>query len=139
MCCYATLEKLCNVQEDILILNIYNNMLCVVVLAYEFILQAVDNLDYVIDTCDTSLRRVRDENCIEIHREWSRRNKNNHQFRFIIVTLLFHSSLLSAFLLPAHQTVYGFGHCNFIIGIIYYITYFIFAEVCSHHWRYLTI
>lgn len=67
-----------------------------------YILQAVDNLNYVVDTCDTSLRRVRNENWTEIHREQGRENTNNNQIRFIIVELLFHSSSPSAFLLPAH-------------------------------------
>lgn len=47
------------------------------VCACEYKLQAVDNLEYVIDTCDTSLRRVRDENWIEIHRERGRGITNN--------------------------------------------------------------
>lgn len=59
---------------------------------------------------------VRDENWIEIHRERGRGNTNNHQIRFIIVALLFHSSPSpSAYLLLAHQIVYGYGKCNFII------------------------
>jgi len=53
-CYYATLEKLCNVQEDILI-YIHEMCMCVRVRVRIYLLRAVDNLDYVVDTCDTSL------------------------------------------------------------------------------------
>lgn len=129
MCYYATLEKLCNVQEDILILYIYKYKMCVCARASAYILQAVDNLNYVVDTCDTSLWRVRNENWTEIHRERGRGNTNHNQIRFIIVALLFHSSSPSAFLLPAHWTVYGFVNV-----ILLYIILFC-AEVFFHYRR----